>query len=127
MNSRNTWTAYFAIDVVLVLIFALSGRSSHEESLTFTGILQTAAPFLIALTVLTALSRPWTSHSRIWPTGVLIWVGTVVLGLALRVLFGATAALPFIIVATIVLGVFLIGRRIATTLASRRRGRDTAH
>ena len=73
------------------------------------GVLQTAAPFLLALAVLTLLSRPWVNHSRIWPTGILVWIGTVALGLALRVLFGATAAVPFIIVATIVLGVFLVG------------------
>ncbi|MDO5746004.1 MAG: DUF3054 domain-containing protein [Micrococcaceae bacterium] len=127
MNSRNTWPSYFAIDVVLVLIFALSGRSSHEESLTLMGVLQTAAPFLIALAVLTMLSRPWVTHSRIWPTGLLIWFGTVAFGLALRVLFGATAAVPFIIVATTVLGVFLMGRRIATTLASRHGRRHAAH
>ncbi|GAA5229015.1 DUF3054 domain-containing protein [Paeniglutamicibacter antarcticus] len=127
MTSRNTWIVYFASDVVLVLIFALSGRSSHEESATFIGVIQTAAPFLLALAVLTLLSRPWITHSRIWPTGVLIWVGTVALGMALRVLFGATAEVPFIVVATIVLGVFLVGRRAATTLASRLRGRSTAH
>lgn len=120
MTSRKTWIAYFAIDVVLVLIFALTGRGSHQESLTMLGVLQTAAPFLLALAALTLLSRPWTTHSRIWPTGVLVWLGTVALGLALRVLFGATAAVPFIIVATIVLGVLLVGRRVVTTLVARR-------
>ncbi|MGL3807140.1 DUF3054 domain-containing protein [Paeniglutamicibacter sp. R2-26] len=121
MTSRKTWIAYFAIDVVLVLLFALSGRQSHEHSLTVLGVLQTAAPFLISLTILTLLSRPWTNHSRLWPTGVLVWLGTVALGLSFRVLFGGTAAVPFIIVATIVLGVFLLGRRVVTTLIERRR------
>lgn len=121
MTSRKTWIAYFAIDVVLVLLFALSGRQSHEHSLTVLGVLQTAAPFLISLTILTMLSRPWANHSRLWPTGVLVWLGTVALGLSFRVLFGGTAAVPFIIVATIVLGVFLLGRRVITTLIERRR------
>ena len=124
MSSRKTWIAYFAVDVVLVLIFALSGRGSHQHSLTVLGVLQTGAPFLLAMTALMVLSRPWITHSRIWPTGVLVWLGTVALGLALRVLFGATAAVPFIIVATIVLGVFLLGRRVVTSLVARRRVRQ---
>lgn len=127
MNSRNTWITYFAIDIVLVLVFALSGRGSHEESLTLIGVLQTAAPFLLALAVLTLLSRPGINHSRIWPTGVLIWLGTVALGMALRVLFGATAAVPFIIVATVVLGLFLVGRRVVTTQVARRIAHNPAH
>lgn len=126
MTSRKTWIAYFAIDVFLVLIFALSGRSSHQESMSVIGVLQTAAPFLLALAVLTLLSRPWVNHSRIWPTGILVWIGTVALGLALRVLFGATAAVPFIIVATLVLGVFLVGRRVVTMLIARRGVRNAA-
>lgn len=126
MTSRKTWIAYLAIDALLVIIFAWSGRGSHQESLTVLGVLQTAAPFLLALGVLTLISRPWVTHSWIWPTGILVWMGTVALGLALRVLFGATAAVPFIIVASIVLGVFLVGRRIATTLIARRGVRSTA-
>ncbi|QXQ11930.1 DUF3054 domain-containing protein [Paeniglutamicibacter sp. Y32M11] len=126
MTSRKTWIAYFAIDLVLVVLFALSGRRSHEESLTLLGVLQTAAPFLIALAAMTLISRPWENHSRIWPTGVLVWIGTVALGLALRVLFGATAAVPFIIVAAIVLGIFLIGRRLITTFIVRRQARTAA-
>ncbi|NKG20946.1 DUF3054 domain-containing protein [Paeniglutamicibacter terrestris] len=126
MTSRKTWIAYFAIDLALVVVFALSGRRSHEESLTLLGVFQTAAPFLIALTAMTLISRPWENHSRIWPTGVLVWIGTVALGLALRVLFGATAAVPFIIVAAIVLGIFLIGRRLITTFIVRRQARTTA-
>lgn len=126
MTSRKNWVALFAIDVVLVLVFAWSGRGSHQESLTILGVLQTAAPFLLALTALTLLSRPGENHSRIWPTGILVWLGTVALGLALRVLFGATAAVPFIIVATIVLGIFLVGRRAVTTLVARRRVRRPA-
>lgn len=112
-----------AIDVVLLLLFALSGRRSHEHTLTLLGVLQTAAPFLLAFAVLTLLSRPWINHSRIWPTGILIWIGTVALGMALRVLFGGTAATAFIIVTTVVLGVFLVGRRIVTTLLARRAAR----
>lgn len=124
MTSRKIWIAYFATDVVLVMLFALSGRQSHEHSLTVVGVLQTAAPFLLALAALTLLSRPWNSHSRIWPTGVLVWLGTVAFGMSLRIAFGGTAEIPFIVVAAVVLGVFLIGRRVVTRLLTYRAARS---
>ena len=69
---------------------------------------------------MTFISRPWITINRIWPTGLLIWFGTVAVGLALRIGFGATAATPFIIVTALVLGLFLVGRRVVTALVARR-------
>lgn len=110
------------VDVVLVLIFAAIGRASHDESPA--GFLLTAWPFLIALLVghlLAALlpgrpRRPW---SLLW--GTVVWIVTVGGGMLIRVLSGDTAEVPFIIVATIVLGVFLVGWRAVTALLRRRR------
>ncbi|MFJ6534057.1 DUF3054 domain-containing protein [Microbacterium sp. NPDC091662] len=110
------------VDVVLVLIFATIGRASHDENPA--GFLLTAWPFLVALLVghlLAALlpgrpRRPW---SLLW--GVVVWVVTVAGGMLIRVISGDTAELPFIIVATLVLGVFLVGWRAITALLRRRR------
>ncbi|MEN9648696.1 MAG: hypothetical protein RLZ17_732, partial [Actinomycetota bacterium] len=45
--------------------------------------------------------------------GVVIWLVTVVLGLLLRnLIFDRGTATPFVIVATVVLGVLLVGRRL---------------
>lgn len=115
------WVPLFVIDLLLVVLFAALGRRSHAEGLDFTGILGTAAPFLLALLVFSCITVVWKEPNRFWPHGVVLWIGTVALGLILRVLFGATAAVPFIIVATIVLGVFLLGRRLVSTLLMRRK------
>ena len=115
------------VDVVLVLIFAAIGRASHDENPA--GFLLTAWPFLIALLLghlLAALlpgrpRRPW---SVLW--GTVVWIVTVAGGMLIRVLSGDTAEVPFIIVAALVLGIFLVGWRAITALLRRRRGSGDA-
>ena len=115
------WLLWFAADVALVIVFAASGRSSHEESLGFQAILGTAWPFLVALLVMTLLTRGWRTINDIWPWGAIVWIGTVALGLGLRVVSGDTAQWPFIMVTTGTLGLFLIGRRAVAGLLIRNR------
>lgn len=114
------WPLWLAVDVVLIVIFAILGRREHEHALSPMGIVETAGPFVIAYLIMVLISRPWLTINRIWPIGILIWFGTVAVGLALRIGFGSTAALPFIIVTALVLGLFLVGRRVITTLVARR-------
>lgn len=110
------------VDVVLVLVFAVIGRASHDEGPA--GFLLTAWPFLVALLVghvLAALlpSRPRRPWSVAW--GAVVWVVTVAGGMLLRLATGDTAQVPFIIVATLTLGVLLVGWRAAAALLRRRR------
>lgn len=115
------------VDAVLVLIFAVIGRASHDESPA--GFLLTAWPFLVALIVGHALAallpgrprRPW---SVLW--GVVVWVVTVAGGMLLRLAAGDTAQLAFVIVATLTLGVLLVGWRAVTALVRRGRASRTA-
>ena len=99
----------------------LVGRRNHDEAASISGVLGTAAPFLIALAVSWPLSRsvrtPF-ARSAILTT----WLCTVILGLALRrVVFGDGIATPFIIVATITLGVLIaLGRALAKRLSRSR-------
>lgn len=116
----NTTAYALVADVVLVLVFAVSGRSSHEESLSVAGVLGTAWPFLAALALGWLASRNWRAPLRLWPNGILIWVITVMGGMILRVASGNTAATAFIIVATVVLGVFLLGHRALAAFIRRR-------
>ena len=112
---------YAAIaDLVLVVLLALSGRSSHSESLTAAGVLQTAWPFLAALAIGWLVCRMWRAPLAIWPQGVCLWLITVAGGMALRILSGNTAELPFVIVATLVLALFLLGHRLLATFVTRR-------
>lgn len=121
MHNPRKWIPLVVIDLLLVIVFAVLGRRSHAEGLDLAGIFDTATPFLVALLVFSCIGVLWREPHRIWPYGVIIWIGTVALGLILRVLFGATAAVPFIIVATLVLGVFLLGRRLVSGLLVRRK------
>ncbi len=100
------------VDLVLVSVFALVGRRSHDEALTFAGWWSTAWPFLTGvllgwlLTV--AVRRAPDSISG----GAIVWVTTVVAGMLLRQLTGAGTAAPFVVVATLVIGALLLGSRL---------------
>jgi hypothetical protein len=116
---RN-WPLWAVIDLALIILFAVLGRREHEHALDIGGIFETAVPFLAAYLVMTLISRPWMTIHRIWPTGLLVWLGTVAVGMALRIAMGSTAAIAFVIVTIIVLGVFLLGRRLICSLLSKR-------
>lgn len=98
-------------DVVLVVVFVSIGRHNHEESSALAGTAKTAWPFLAGLALGWVAARAWRRPLRMWPEGVVVWVLTVVAGMVLRVVSGAGTALSFIVVATVVLGVFLLGWR----------------
>ncbi|WP_433676341.1 DUF3054 domain-containing protein [Microbacterium gorillae] len=112
-----------ALDVILVIVFAATGRASHEESAFGLGLLTTAWPFLAALAIGWVATLAWRRPFAIGRTGVPLWLITVAGGMLLRLISGQGTALPFIIVATIVLGVALVGWRGIAALIGRRRSR----
>ena len=102
--------ARIAIDLVLVVVFAVVGRASHGEALSLDGLLVTGWPFLLGCLIGSVLASVVLRLS--WPReGLLVWAITVVLGMLLRGITGGGMAIGFLIVATIVLAVFLIGWR----------------
>lgn len=108
------------LDALVVLAFAAVGRSSHAEGLTLAGILDTAWPFLVALLLgrLVARALGATPPSiRAW--GVL-WPVTVAGGMLLRWVTGDGTALPFVFVATGVLGVGLLSWRLVAAMVMAR-------
>jgi hypothetical protein len=118
-----TRTALLALiaDAVLVLVFVLIGRASHDEN-PVLGALVTYWPFLVALLAGWALARAWQNPLAVLRGGVPIWVTTVALGMLLRVLSGQGVQWSFVIVTSVVLAVFLLGwRAIARLVTSRRR------
>jgi len=105
------WPA-LALDVLCILVFAIVGRSSHGEASDLLEVLRTAWPFVVGAMLGVLIGRTW-RHPATLPSGVYVWVSTVVLGMILRVVSGGTAQVSFIIVTTVVLGVFLLGWRAA--------------
>jgi Protein of unknown function (DUF3054) len=99
-----------AVDVICILVFAIVGRNSHQEATDLLGVARTAWPFLAGCLLGTLIGRTW-RHPYSLAAGVAVWLGTVVGGMTLRVLTGAGVRPSFIIVASCVLAVFLIGWR----------------
>ncbi len=111
-----------AVDVICVLLFAILGRSSHAEATDLTGVLRTAWPFLAGCLLGLVASRSW-RHPGSLRTGVVVWLCTVVGGIALRLASGDTAQLPFVVVATVILALLLVGWRALLRLVHRARRR----
>jgi hypothetical protein len=109
-----------AADVVLVLLFVLIGRGSHDEGFTVQGTLMTWWPFFVGLAFGWVLTVAWRRPLGILLPGIVIWVATVGIGMLLRLLSGQGIALAFVIVATITLAVFLLGWRAIAKLVTLR-------
>lgn len=113
--------AWLAVDVIGVLVFCAAGRRSHDEGLNITGIAVTAWPFLTGTVVGWLISRGWRRPAAVAPTGVIVWLSTVVVGMLLRKATSAGVAASFVVVATTVTALLLLGWRVAAGLALRRR------
>jgi hypothetical protein len=82
----------------------------------------TAAPFLIALAIAWLVLRAWRQPTTVWPTGVGIWAIVVIGGMLLRnLVFDDGTATAFVIVATLFLGLFIVGWRLAFAAIDRHR------
>ena len=119
--ARAALTA-LAVDVVCVVVFCTIGRRSHAEGLTVTGIAETAWPFLAGTAVGWLLCRGWQRPTSLAPTGIVVWVCTVVIAMLLRKATSQGTAVSFIVVASLTTGALLLGWRIL----ARRRPRTTA-
>lgn len=119
---HRTAALAFVADVVCILIFVAVGRRNHAEGVTLFGVAQTAWPFLAGLVVGWVLFRAWRRPTAILPTGVGVWLSNVALGMGLRVATGAGVAVSFILVATGVTGLLLLGWRAALAALTRSRG-----
>lgn len=119
------WTVPVAllVDVVLVTVFVAIGQREHTTQNGMLGLLAAASPFLIGLLVSSfalcrARAHRWV---QVWPAGIGVWLGTLAIGMVLRVALDLGGApLPFILVAAGTLALFLLGRRALSGLLLRR-------
>lgn len=112
------------LDVACVVLFAATGRASHEEQAFGVGLWQTAWPFLVGVALGWLVTRGWRAPSAPLRTGLGVWVLALVGGMLLRAASGQGTALPFIVVAAVVLFVLLVGWRVvARGIRSRARRR----
>lgn len=109
-------------DAICVLLFVAVGRRNHAEGVTLIGVAQTAWPFLTGTVVGWLLSRGWRRPSALYPTGLTVWICTVVVGMVLRVITGAGTAVSFIVVAALVTAALMLGWRALRAVSARRAG-----
>jgi hypothetical protein len=108
-----------ATDVVCVVVFCTIGRRSHAEGLNLTGIAETAWPFLAGTGVGWLLARGWRRPAAVLPTGLVVWVCTVAVGMLLRKATSQGVAPSFVVVASLSTAVLLLGWRLAVGLMTR--------
>jgi len=108
------------IDVFSVTLFVAIGRREHEQGFAISGLIETAAPFLLALALGWIVLRAWQRPTD-WRIGIGIWALTLTAGMLLRKLvFDGGTATSFIVVAAGFLALFLVGWRLAYALIERR-------
>lgn len=109
-------------DAACVLAFAAVGRRSHEEGLSVAGVFETAWPFLSGTALGWLVIRGWRRPTALVPTGFAVWVATVVVGMALRKATSQGTAVSFVVVASLVTAILLLGWRGGAAILARRRG-----
>ncbi|WP_223204797.1 DUF3054 domain-containing protein [Gordonia jinghuaiqii] len=131
-KGRATGPVAALFDAVAITVFVLIGRASHEEGYAPASVLHTLWPFLIgcaagwSITYVYAhvRSSDFFGHDfrpdRVVPVGIVVWFCTVTVAMILRFILAQGVAVSFIIVATLVLALFLLGWRAVFAVLGRR-------
>jgi hypothetical protein len=119
MSPRRIPALAITADVVAVVVFAAVGRMNHAQPDDLLGLVGTAAPFLVGLVAVWA--TPIVRANPVSIRGALVvWAGTVVLGLALRTAFTERLPLSFAVVTAVSLAVLMLGWRGLSALVALR-------
>lgn len=108
-------------DLLAVLVFVVLGRRAHDEGSLVLGTASVAWPFLTgtalgwAVVVLSRRVRPTSVRG-----GLAVLAATVIVGMTLRRLAGGGVQVSFVVVATTVLALLLIGWRLVAARRARR-------
>ena len=106
----SPWTALGA-DLLVLVVFVLVGRSSHDEGRGLAGFVRVWWPFAVALAVGTIASGTWRAPLE-WRRAIVTWLVTVALGMVLRIAVQGRDFKPtFVIVTTVFVGAGMLGWR----------------
>jgi len=116
----SPWVA-FAADLLVLVVFVVVGRRSHDEGSGLDGFLRVWWPFAAALVVATIASGTWRAPLE-WRRAIVAWLVTVALGMTLRIAVQGREFKPtFVIVTTVFVGAGMLGwRAVARKIAARR-------
>ena len=121
-DQPNRAVPALAADFACVVVFAALGRRNHAEGVSISGVAETAWPFLAGAVIGWLLSRGWLRPTALVPTGITVWVCTVVVGMLLRKATSEGTAMAFITVTTVFTAFLLLGwRAILNRVAHRTR------
>jgi hypothetical protein len=127
MTGNRPWTLALTGDLLIVVAFPFLGAANHENSVTIEGFVRTVVPFVIAwvsVGVVTPALRVSTIRSvkRTYRWVPPAWLAAGVIAIALRVfVFDHAFVLSFAIVAIAVVGLLIIGWRLALAVVLRTR------
>lgn len=109
------------LDIAWIVLFALLGRRSHGTETGLIAVASTAGPFLAGYAVALAITRLRNAPAALGRGAVAVGI-TLVVGMAIRtVLYGRLPDPAFIVVATLVLAVGMLGWRLLALVWRRRR------
>ncbi|WP_181273731.1 DUF3054 domain-containing protein [Brevibacterium oceani] len=116
------------VDLILVVLFTIVGHYTHSHNFELQGLLTTAWPFCAALVIAWLLTAVWDRPIAPLATGTGVWAITVLIGLVIRGITGAggepgTVPVSFMIVATTLNLITLVGWRIIATAVAGGSGR----
>jgi uncharacterized membrane protein YadS len=107
-------------DVSCILVFCAIGRRSHAEGITMAGVAETAWPFLSGTAAGWLTAKAWQRPTSLAPTGIAIWLSTVVIGMLLRKATSQGTAISFVVVASLSTAILLLGWRLGARVLARR-------
>jgi len=109
------------LDLLVVTVFVLVGRRSHDEGESLAGVLRVWWPFAAGLGLSGVLSGAWW-YPFAWKRVIGLWLGTVAVGMVLRISIQGRDFKPsFVIVTTLFFGLGMLGwRAIAQRILDRR-------
>ncbi|GAB16998.1 hypothetical protein GOEFS_018_00310 [Gordonia effusa NBRC 100432] len=121
-------------DLIAVTVFMAIGRVNHHHGFDPLSFLQSWWPFAVGAAAGWSICYLYSHvrssemlrsdfHPERMPTGIVVWIVTVAVGMMLRWILHQGTEVSFIIVATCALGLFLLGWRIGLRLVRvRQRG-----
>jgi hypothetical protein len=107
-----------ALDATCIFLFVAIGRASQAHGLTIAGMASTSWPFLFGAGAGWVYGRVWRRPGEPAPTGTIIWVTCVGVGMAARMVWGQGTAFAFVLVALAFLGAEVLGWRFIYVVAS---------
>jgi hypothetical protein len=116
-------------DVISVLAFVFIGRRVHAHGLSLAGDASTAWPFLVGAAIGSVSAWRLSGFPLAVRSGVVVWLSTVAVGMALRAVAGQGVAFAFVLVALAWFAATMLGWRLLPPLYAlsreRRAGRGT--